>query len=137
MQLLIKTVLNGLTKIIYYTMTQHRYQLRFNRQLQLVIVSSELKNKSLKNFRCRRQLGNKDSKYSFKQNIFNFSYFLQYNFIKDEMFEEETFASKSTTKFKDFTMPKRTSSGFFLSIEFCIKRILRATDYCNLQQNIV
>ena len=87
----------------------------------------------MKNFRCRRQLGNKDSKYSFKQNIFNFSYFLQYNFIKDEMFEEETFASKSTTKFKDFTMPKRTSSGFFLSIEFCIKRILRATDYCNLQ----
>ena len=69
--------------------------------------------KSLKNFRCRSQLGNKDSRYSFKQNISNFPNFLQYNFIKDEMFKEETFTSKNTAKFMDFTLPKCASSGFF------------------------
>ena len=90
--------------MIYYTMIHHRYQLRLNCQLQSVILSSELKNKSLKNFRCRCQLGNKDSRDSFKQNIFNFPNFLKYNFIKDEMFKEATFASKNTAKFKDFTM---------------------------------
>ena len=52
--------------------------------------------------------------------------------FKDEKFEDETLSSKSTLKFKDFTMPKCTRSGFFLSIRFCIKRILTTTDYCNL-----
>ena len=46
--------------------------------------------KHKKNFHCRSQLGNKDSKYSFKQNILNFPNILRYNFSKDEMFEEET-----------------------------------------------
>ena len=41
--------------------------------------------------------------------------FLQYNFINDEMFKEETLSSKNTAKFKDFTMPNRTSSRFFVS----------------------
>ena len=54
-------------------------------------------------------------------NIFS-KYFLQYNFIKDEMFEEETFTSKNTAKFKDFTSPKHISSEFFLSIKFYIKK---------------
>ena len=39
---------------------------------------------------------------------------LQYNFIKDEKFEEEVLSSKNTAKFKDFTLPKFTSNGFFL-----------------------
>ena len=71
---------------------------RFNNQLQSVTVSSELKNTSLKNFHCRCQLGNKDSKYSFKQNILNFPN-LWNNFSKDEMFKEETLSSKNTAKF--------------------------------------
>ena len=75
----------------------------------------------------------KDSKYSFKPNIFNFPNFLQQNFIKDEIFEEETLLSKNTAKLKDFTMPKHSSSGFFLSIKFFIKIILTTTEYCNLQ----
>ena len=45
------------------------------------------KNTSFKNFHCRCQLGNKDSKYSFKQNTVNIPSLLQYNFSKDEMFE--------------------------------------------------
>ena len=49
------------------------------------------------------------------------------------MFEEETLSSKNTAEFKDFNMSKHTSSGFFLSIKFCIKRILTTTKYCNLQ----
>ena len=119
----------------WYMMLWHTTDIRvwFNHQLQSVIISSELRNKSLKNFHCRCQIGNKDSRYCCKQNIFNFQNFLQYNFIKDEMFKEETFASKNTAKSKDFTMPKRTSSGFFLSIKFSIKRILTTTEYCNLQ----
>ena len=36
--------------------------------------------------------------------------------MKDAMFEEETLSSKNTAKFKDFTMPKRISSGSFSSI---------------------
>ena len=32
---------------------------------------------------------------------------------KDEQFEEETLSSKNTAKFRDFTKPKCTSSGFF------------------------
>ena len=44
-----------------------------NNQLQSVTVFSELKSTSLKNFHCRCQLGNKDSTYSCKQNILNFS----------------------------------------------------------------
>ena len=107
--------------MIYYTMTQHTYQLRFNNQLQSVTVSSELKNTSLKNFHCRCQLGNKDSKYSFKQNILNCPNILWYNFSKDEMFEEETLSSKNTAKFKDFTMSKCTSSGFFCQSNFVLK----------------
>ena len=81
-------------------------------------MGSPPKNKSLKNFCCRCQLGNKDFRYSFKQNISNFPNFLQYNFVQDEMFKEETFASKNTAKFKDFTMPKWTSSGFFFPIKY-------------------
>ena len=137
MQLLVKTVLNGQSKVIYDTMTHHKYQLRFKHQLQSVIFSSELKNKSFKNICCRSQLGNKDSRYSFKQNIFDFSNFLHYNFIRDEMFQEETFASKNTAKLKDFTMQRCTSTRFFLSIKFCIKRILTTTEYCNLQQCVI
>ena len=38
-------------------MTHHTYYLLLNRQLQSVIVPSKLKNKSLKNFCCRCQLG--------------------------------------------------------------------------------
>ena len=106
--------------MIYYTMTQHTYQLRFN-QLQSVAVSSELKNTSQKNFRCRCQLGNKDSKYSFKQNVLNLPNLLWYNFSKIEMFEEETLSSKNTTKYKDFPMPKRTSSGFLGPPNFVLK----------------
>ena len=75
----------------------------------------------MKNFRCRSQFGNKDSRYSFKQNIFDFPNFLHYSFIKDEMFKEETFASKNPAKFKDFTMPERTSSGFFCQSNFPLK----------------
>ena len=67
------------------------------------------------------QLGNKDSRYSLKQNIFNFSNILWYHFIKDEKFEEETLSSKNTAKFKDFTMPKFTSSGFFCKSNFALK----------------
>ena len=112
-----KTVLNGWPKMIYYTMTHHRYYLQFNNQLQSKIVSLKFKNTSLKNFCCRCQVGNKDSQYSFKQNIFNFPNILQYNFIKDEIFEE-TLSGKNTPKFKDFAMPKRTSSGFFCRSNF-------------------
>ena len=64
--------------------------------------------------------------------MLNFSNFLWYNFSKDEMFKEKALSSKNTAKFKDFTMPKRISSGFFLSFKFCIKRI-STTEYCNLQ----
>ena len=69
----------------------------------------------MNNFHCRCQLGNKDSKYKYKQNILNFSNLLWYNFSKDEMFEEQTLSSKNTAEFKDFTMPKFSSSGFFLN----------------------
>ena len=37
------------------------------------------------------------------------------------MSKEETFVSKNIAKFKDFTMPKCTSSGFFLSINYALK----------------
>ena len=63
----------------------------------------------------------------------NFPNFLRYNFSKDEIFNKETLSSENAAKFKDFTMPKRTSSEFFLSIKFCIKIILATTEYCNLQ----
>ena len=86
----------------------------------------------MENFWCRIQLGNKDSKYSFKQNIFDFPNTLWYNFINDEKFEEERLSSKNNAKFKDFTMPKHSSSGFFLSIKLCIKRILATPEYSNL-----
>ena len=84
-------------------------------------VSSELRNTSLRNFHCRCQLGNKGSRYSFKQNVLNFPNLLWYNFSKDEMFEEETLSSKNTAKFKDFTMSKCTSSGFFCQSNFVLK----------------
>ena len=82
-----------------------------------------IKNTSLRNFCCKCQLGNKDSRYSLKQNIFNFSNILQYNFIKDEKFEEETVSSKNTAKFKDFTMPKFSSSGFVFKSDIVFKKI--------------
>ena len=75
----------------------------------------------MKDYQCRCQLGNKASWYSFKKNIFNFPNILQYNFIKDEKFEEQTLSSKTTAKFKDFTMPKCTSSGFFCQSNFALK----------------
>ena len=53
--------------------------------------------------------------------------------IKDEIFQKETLLSINIVKFKDFTLPNHTSSGFNLSIKFCIKRILTTTEYCNLQ----
>ena len=109
--------------MIYYTMTQNTYQFRFYNQLQSVTVFSELKNTSLNNFHCRCQLGNKDSKYKFKQNILNFPYLLWYNFSKDEMFEEQTLSSKNTAEFKDFTMPKFSSSGFFFKSDIVFKKI--------------
>ena len=37
------------------------------------------------------------------------------------MFKEETFASKNPAKFKDFTMPEHTSSGFFCQSNFPLK----------------
>ena len=43
----------------------------------------------------------------------NFPNFLRYNFSKDEIFNKETLSSENAAKFKDFTMPKRTSSEFF------------------------
>ena len=52
------------------------------------------------------------------------------------MLKEETLSGKNTAKFKDFTMSKRTSTGFFLSMKLWTKRIL-TTEYCNLQQNIM
>ena len=75
----------------------------------------------MKNFHYRCQPGNKDSKYSFKQNILNFQNLFLYNFSKGEMFEEETLSSKNTAKIKDFTMPKCTSSGFFCQSNFVLK----------------
>ena len=72
----------------------------------------------------------------FFKNIYlsiKFSKFLWYNFSKDEIFNKETLFSENAAKCKDFTMPKGTSSAFFLSIKFCIKRILTTTEYCNLQ----
>ena len=57
--------------------------------------------------------------------------------IKDEIFQKETLLSINIVKFKDFTLSNHTSSGFNLSIKFCIKRILTTTEYCNLQYNIV
>ena len=65
---------------------------------------------------------NKDSRYRFKQNVFNFSNFLQYNFTKDEIFKEETFANENIAKFRDFTMPKHTSSVFFCQSNFTLKK---------------
>ena len=94
-------------------MTHHRYWLRFIDQLQSVTVSSELKSTSLKNFHCRCQLGNKDCKYRFKQNILNFPNLWRYNFSNVEMFKDETLSRKNTAKFKHFIMPKCTSSGIF------------------------
>ena len=47
------------------------------------------------NFCCKYQLGNKDSRRSFKLNIFNFPNILWCNFIKDEKSEEETLSSKT------------------------------------------
>ena len=112
----------------------HKILALIQQPAQSVIASLKLKNTSLTNFiSCKCQLGNKDSRYSLKQNIFNFPNILQYNFIKDEKFEEETLSSKNTAKFKDFTMPKCTSSRYFLSIKFFIKRILTTTEYCHLE----
>ena len=48
------------------------------------------------------------------------------------MLKEETLPGKNNAKFKDFTMSKRTSTAFFLSIKFWTKRIL-TTEYSNLQ----
>ena len=75
----------------------------------------------MKNFHYRCQHGNKDSKYSFKQNILNFQNLFLYNIKKGEMFEEETLSSKNTAKIKDFTMPKCTSSEFFCQSNFVLK----------------
>ena len=121
--------------MIYYTMTQHTYQLRFNNQLQAVTVSSELKNTTLKNFHCRCQLGDKDSKYSFKQNILNFPNLLWYNFSNNEMFEEETLSRKNTAKFKDLTTSKFTTSGFFCKSDFALKKqstVIYSRILCNI-----
>ena len=49
------------------------------------------------------------------------------------MFKKETFASKNIAKFKDFTLPKCTSSGLFLLIKFSITMILTITEYWNLR----
>ena len=75
---------------------------------------------------------NKDSRYSLKQNVFNFSNFLKYNFTKNEIFKEETFVSKNTTKFKDFTMPKHTSSVFFFCQSNFALKSFKTIEYCNL-----
>ena len=75
----------------------------------------------------------KDSKYSFKQNIFNFPNFLQHNFIKDEIFEEETLSSKNTAKLKDLPCQNKVVVDFLFLIKFFIKIILTTTEYCNLQ----
>ena len=37
------------------------------------------------------------------------------------MFKEETLSSKYTAKFKDFTMPKHASGGFFCQPNFALK----------------
>ena len=39
------------------------------------------------------------------------------------MFEEETVSSKNTAKFKDFTMPKFSSSGFVFKSDIVFKKI--------------
>ena len=51
----------------------------------------------------------------------NFPNFLRYNFSKDEIFNKETLSSENAAKFKDFTMPKRTSSEFFCQSNFALK----------------
>ena len=75
----------------------------------------------------------KDSKYSFKQNIFNFPNFLQHNFIKDEIFDEEALSSKNTAKLKDLPCQNKVVVDFLFLIKFFIKIILTTTEYCNLQ----
>ena len=54
--------------------------------------------------------------------VFNFPNILQYNFIKDEKFEEETLSRKNPEKFKDFTMTKFTNSGCFCKSGFALKK---------------
>ena len=63
----------------------------------------------------------KEKQNSFKQNILNFPNILWCNFSKDEMFKEETLSSKNAAEFKDFTMPKCTSSEFFCQSNFISK----------------
>ena len=120
---------------IYYTMT-HKILALIQQPAQSVIASLKLKNTSLTNFiSCKCQLGNKDSRYSLKQNIFNFPKILWYNFIKDEKFEEEILSHKNTAKFKDFTMPKFTSSGFFYKSDFALKEqstVIYSRILCNI-----
>ena len=44
-----------------------------------------------------------------------------HNFIKEQIFEGETMTSTNTAKFKDYTLPKWTNSGFFCQTNFALK----------------
>ena len=45
---------------------------------------------------------------------------MQHNFIKEQIFERKTMTSKNTAKFKDYTLPKCTISGFFCQSNFAL-----------------
>ena len=72
------------------------------------------------NFCCKYQLGNKDSRRSFKLNIFNFPNILWCNFIKDEKSEEETLSSKTLQKLRILPCQNALVVDFLCQSDFAL-----------------
>ena len=72
------------------------------------------------NFCCKYQLGNKDSRCSFKLNIFNFPNILRCNFIKDEKSEEETLSSKTLQKLRILPCQNALVVDFLCQSDFAL-----------------
>ena len=121
MQLLINTVLNGWSKTIYYTIT-HQILALIQQPASISNWFFGIKKCNLRNFCCECQLGNEDSRYSLKQNIFNFPNIFWCNFIKDEKFEEETLSSKILQNLRILPCQNSLVVDFFCKSDFALKR---------------
>ena len=92
-----------------------------------------IKKQELEELSLQMSTWNEDSRYSFKQNIFNFPNFLGIIFLSMKCLKKKQSQIKILQNLRILPRQNSLVIDFFLSIKFWIKRILTTTEYCNLR----
>ena len=92
-----------------------------------------IKKQELEELSLQMSTWNEDSRYSFKQNIFNFPNFLDIIFLSMKYLKKKQSQIKILQNLRILPRQNSLVIDFFLSIKFWIKRILTTTEYSNLQ----